>query len=83
MSEERRVINRVPENTVLNSDNALKFLDGEIGELTEDAEIFHNGTKLENDVHYKIVRKQEIDDRVTFELNMKVQLQPNDRLKVG
>ncbi len=83
MSEERRVINRVPENTVLNSDNALKFLDGEIGELTEGAEIFHNGTKLEHDVHYQIVRKQEIDDRVTFELNMKVQLQPNDRLKVG
>ena len=83
MSEERRVINRVPENTVLNSDNALKFLDGEIGELTEGAEIFHNGTKLEPNVHYQIVRKQEIDDRVTFELNMKVQLQPNDRLKVG
>ena len=83
MSEERRVINRVPENTVLNTENALKFLDGEIGPISEGVQVLHNGECLEPSVHYEIVRKQEIDGSVTFELNMKVQLQPNDRLQVG
>lgn len=83
MSEERRVINRVPENTVLDSTNALKFFDGEIGELQEGAEVFHNGEKLESGMHYEIVRKVEIDDRITLQLHLKVQLQPNDHLRVG
>ena len=83
MSEERRVINRVPENTILDTTNALKFLDGEIGELAEGMEILHNGNKLEPNVHYKIVKKEEVGDKLTYELHMKVQLQPNDRLKVG
>lgn len=82
MSEERRVINRIPENTILDSVNVLKFLDGEIGELKEGAEVLHNGEPLEPEVHYKIVRRQEVDE-VKYELHMKVQLQPNDRLKVG
>jgi hypothetical protein len=82
MSEERRVINRVPENTILDSSNALKFLDGEIEALTEGIEILHNGSKLEPDVHYKIVKKEE-GEKVMYELHMKVQLQPNDRIRVG
>ena len=82
MSEERRVINRIPENAILDSSNALKFLDGEIESLTEGVEILHNGTELKPDVHYKIVRKEE-DEKVTYELHMKMQLQPNDRLQVG
>jgi len=83
MSEERRVINRVPENTVLDSVNALKFLDGEIEGLEEGADVFHNGQRLEPGMHYEIVKKMEVDDRVTMQLHLKVQLQPNDHLRVG
>lgn len=82
MSEERRVINRVAENTVLDSANALNFLDGDIEGLQEGIEIHHNGALLKPGVHYEIVRKQEIDGGA-LELRMKVQLQPNDQLRVG
>ena len=79
---ERRVINRVPENTILNAQNVLKFFDAELKRYGEGCRIFHNGLELEKGTDFEIL-KNEGDTAADTEIRLKRQLQPNDRFGVS
>lgn len=82
--EERRVINRVSENTVINSKNALRFFDGDLGVSNPEASVFHNGTKLEVGTHYEFIENKDPGSgERSLSLKIKIQLQPNDHFRVA
>lgn len=83
MSDERRVTNRVSENTVINADNALQFFDGDLGISRIDANVFHNGEQLEAGTHYDFVESQDPSSGdKSLSIKLKIQLQPNDRFHI-
>lgn len=73
---ERRVVNRVPENTILSAENVLKFFDKELEQYGNGSKITHNGIELEKGIDFDIV-DNEIDDK-PVNIRLKRQLQPND-----
>jgi len=75
---ERRVVNRVPENTILNTDNVLKFFDGELESYAEGCRVIHNGSELQKGVDFDLAKKED----TVFEIQIKRQLQPNDRFGI-
>jgi hypothetical protein len=84
MNEGIRVINRVPENTIIDAGNIARFFDGNLEGLYEGAEVFHNGGPLEPGKQYEIVRNENTNTgEVTLGIKIKVQLQPNDRISFG
>ncbi len=79
---ERRVINRVPENTTLNAENVLKFFDAGLQKYETGCRIFHNGLELEKGTDFDIL-ENEGDAAADTEIRLKRQLQPNDRFGVS
>lgn len=71
---QRRVTNRVNENTIISKATALQFFDGELEAYWEGAEVVLNGDTLEKGTHYTVLGG---------DLQMKVQLQPNDRFGIS
>lgn len=70
---QRRVINRVAENTLITKATALQFFDGALEDYWEGAKVIHNGEELEKGRHFVPLAN---------DLQIKVQLQPNDRFGV-
>ena len=71
---QRRVINRVAENTMITKATALQFFDEPLGDYWEGAEVVHNGDVLEQGRHYIPLAN---------DIQIKVQLQPNDRFGIS
>lgn len=71
---QRRVINRVAENTLISKSTALQFFDGVLGEYHPGSKVIHNGEELEEGRHFVMLAN---------DIQIKVQLQPNDRFGIS
>ena len=71
---QRRVINRVAENTLISKATALQFFDGALEEYATGQKVVHNGDELEEGRHFIMLGN---------DIQIKVQLQPNDRFGVS
>ena len=81
--EQRRVTNRVQENTIVNSENALKYFDGDLGISRQDARVFHNDNVLEEGKHYEFLETTNpVNGDKVLSLKLLIQLQPNDRFYI-